>query len=150
MADKNQKRAPDDRPALSFFRPTGKQLVGLLSIAAVYLLLALGWVTLRPDLFVDPIDRTIHIGFLTRSEQEMAPLDMVPSLFSVGQDCGEAELRLRQAGYRPEGRESGTLTFAKYGPRTSLNCQSVYTVALDTDVYGRLAGVKGRADQRCV
>jgi hypothetical protein len=155
VASKNQKRAPGESPALSFILRGGRVLLAVFSAVVVLALLWLGWHTFRPDLFLDPIDRFIHVRYLTRSsdswsEPAVAHVSMVPELFAVGEDGAEARRRIVAAGYHANGEAGGKLYFQKLGPVSAIICQSIYFVTLELDGQGTLAGVEAGTSYYCV
>jgi hypothetical protein len=127
-----------------------KAVVVIVTVLVVLVVLLLGWSTFRPDLFLNPIDRFIHLRSLEHGMGPLLGTTMVPEVFSIGEDGADAERRLVDAGYHWNGEEDGKVFYRKYGRNPRFLCQAVYFVTLEVDASGKLTDVEAQANSYCV
>lgn len=132
-------------PALSFFVAGLKGLVVLVSMLVLLVVGWLNWWWWRPDLFVNPISRQVHMGFLACRDAGLCPAkgsgwqSLVPEFFAIGETREAVTERIHDAGFNDwvteADRDNYQAAGASFDP---FPCSQIYNLEATFDEADRL------------
>lgn len=121
---------------------------GLIVLVSVLALLVVGWLNWwwwRPDLFVNPISRQVHLGFIACRDARQCPADgggwqsLIPEFFAVGESRDTVTRRIHDAGFKDwvleMDRDNYQLWGASFDP---FPCSQIYNLEATYDDADRL------------
>jgi hypothetical protein len=145
MANTKPKGAPGGSQALSFFVAGAKALIVIISVLAVLVVGWLAWWWYRPELFLDPVNRFVHVGFLDCRDggdclAQGTWASMVPDVFALGEPRQGAVQRVLDAGFSFSGVYRNEEHYGRMGAAFSpFPCTRIYNLRLMFDHAGKLA-----------
>jgi hypothetical protein len=143
--DKRPQRAPGASPALSCFAAGAKAVIVLVSILVLLVVSWLNWWWWRPDLFVNPITRQVHMGFLACRDSRQCPAhaagwqSLVPEFFTVGETRESVTNRIHEAGFEDWVTETDRDYYQASGAAFDpFPCSQIYNLETTFDAADRL------------
>lgn len=149
MANKQIRRAPGTQPALSFFLAAAKGLVVVASVLLLLVVASLNWWWWRPDLFVNPISRQVHMGFVACRDSAVCPAQgagwqsLVPEFFTIGETREVVTRRIHDAGFKDWVSEPDRDLYQAWGATFgTFPCSQIYNLEATFDPSGRLLAAR--------